>query len=132
MADLNDQMTSDERRRLLELLATSDDGCTADLLLALGFTPDLVLGVVRAGLATAQTENVLAGGVRSRCPCKAQWCQAAFPLGCGENSRGAIAQRHCTPVRLSRCDCVKTCAGRRWKPETHRPNEGKSIKSLAQ
>ena len=62
MADLNDQMTSDERRRLLELLATSDDGCTADLLLALGFTPDLVLGVVRAGLATAQSENVLAGG----------------------------------------------------------------------
>ena len=56
------QMTSDERRRLLGLLATADDGCTAELLLALGFTPDLVLGVVRAGLATAQTENVLAGG----------------------------------------------------------------------
>jgi len=62
MADLNDQMTSDERRRLLELLATADDGCTADLLLTLGFTPGLVLGVVRARLATAQTENVLAGG----------------------------------------------------------------------
>jgi hypothetical protein len=53
-------MTSDEGR-LLELLATADDGCTAELLLTLGFTPDHVLGVVRAGLATAQTENVLAG-----------------------------------------------------------------------
>jgi len=62
MADPNDQMTSTQRHRLLELLATSDEGCTADLLLALGFTPDLVLGVVRARLATAQTENVLAGG----------------------------------------------------------------------
>jgi hypothetical protein len=55
-------MTSDERRRLLELLATADDGCTADLLLTLGFTPDLVLGLVRSGLASAETENVLARG----------------------------------------------------------------------
>jgi hypothetical protein len=62
MADPDNEMTDDERRRLLELLATADDGCRADLLLALGFTPDLVLGVVRAGLATAQTENVLAAG----------------------------------------------------------------------
>jgi hypothetical protein len=53
------QLNSDERRRLLELLETADDGCTAELLLTRGFTPDLVLGVVRAGLATAQTENVL-------------------------------------------------------------------------
>ena len=57
----SEPMTAEERR-LLELLAASDDGCTAELLLALGFTPDLVLGVVRLGLATAQTENVLAGG----------------------------------------------------------------------
>ena len=57
----SEPMTAEERR-LLKLLAVSDDGCTADLLLALGFTPDLVLGVVRAGLAAAQTENVLAGG----------------------------------------------------------------------
>jgi hypothetical protein len=57
MADPDNEMTDDERRRLLELLATADDSCTADLLLALGFTPDLVLGVVRAGLATAQTET---------------------------------------------------------------------------
>ena len=62
MADPDNEMTDDERHRLLELLATAADGCTADLLLALGFTPDLVLGVVRAGLATAQTENVLAAG----------------------------------------------------------------------
>jgi hypothetical protein len=61
MADPNGQMISDERRRLLELLETADDGCTAELLLTRGFTPDLVLGVVRAGLATAQTEKILAG-----------------------------------------------------------------------
>jgi hypothetical protein len=34
-------MIGGERRRLLESLATADDGCTADLLLVLGFTPDL-------------------------------------------------------------------------------------------
>jgi hypothetical protein len=32
-------MTSDEGRRLLELLETADDGCTAELPLTLGFTP---------------------------------------------------------------------------------------------
>jgi hypothetical protein len=59
---MTSEPTTAEERRLLELLAASADGCRAELLLALGFTPDLVLGVVRAGLATAQTENVLAGG----------------------------------------------------------------------
>jgi len=59
---LSGRPMNDEEGRSLELLATTDDGCTAELLLALGFTPDLVLGVVRTGLATAQTENILAGG----------------------------------------------------------------------
>jgi hypothetical protein len=55
-------MTGDERRHLLEVRAMADDGCTADLLVALGFEPDLMLRVVRAGLATAKVETVLATG----------------------------------------------------------------------
>jgi len=85
MADPNDQMTSTQRHRLLELLATSDEGCTADLLLALGFTPDLVLGVVRARLATAETENVLAGGravVVSRADYRGWATGASGTVGC--------------------------------------------------
>jgi hypothetical protein len=40
----------------------ADDGCTADLLVALGFEPDLMLRVVRAGFATDQPERTFAAG----------------------------------------------------------------------
>jgi len=44
----------------LELLATSRDGCTEAIMLAHGFTIDLLVELVRAGLATATTERVIA------------------------------------------------------------------------
>jgi len=44
----------------------ADDGCTADLLVALGFEPDLMLRVVRAGFATDQPERTFAAASRSR------------------------------------------------------------------
>jgi hypothetical protein len=49
-------MTADERR-MLELLAASDDGCTEAMLLAHGFALDLIHGIVSAGLATATAER---------------------------------------------------------------------------
>jgi hypothetical protein len=49
-------------RRLLELLVASDDGITEALLLAHGFGLEVIVGVVRAGLAAAQAEPILAGG----------------------------------------------------------------------
>jgi hypothetical protein len=55
-------LTDDARRRLLALLAESDDGCTADLLVALGFAREVIGSTVRAGLATMQAEPTLAGG----------------------------------------------------------------------
>jgi hypothetical protein len=61
MADPNGQI-DDERHLLLKLLATAENGCTANLLVALGFETDLVVGVVRAGLATSQTQPELVGG----------------------------------------------------------------------
>ena len=53
-----------ERRRALELLAASPDGCSEAIMLAHGFTVELLAGLVRAGLATATTERVVAPGYR--------------------------------------------------------------------
>jgi hypothetical protein len=49
-------------RRALELLAASPDGATEAILVAHGFTIDLLVELVRAGLATAKAERVMAGG----------------------------------------------------------------------
>jgi hypothetical protein len=41
------------RRRALELLAPSRDGCTEAIMLAQGFTMEMLVDLVRAGLAMA-------------------------------------------------------------------------------
>jgi len=50
------------RRRALELIACSPDGMTEAMLLAHGFTVDMLADLIRAGLATGKTERVVAGG----------------------------------------------------------------------
>ena len=50
------------RRRALELLAASREGCTEAIMIAHGFTVPQMVDLVRAGLATAKTERVVAGG----------------------------------------------------------------------
>ena len=53
-----------DRRRALELLAASPDGCTEALMFANGFTAELLLvELVRAGVATAKAER------NDRAPC---------------------------------------------------------------
>ena len=52
-----------DRRRALELLAASPDGCTEALMFANGFTAELLVELVRAGVATAKAER------NSRAPC---------------------------------------------------------------
>jgi hypothetical protein len=49
-----------DRRRALELLSGSPDGMTEAILLAHGFTIDMLVELIYAGLATAKTERVLA------------------------------------------------------------------------
>jgi hypothetical protein len=44
------------------LLASSRDGCTEAIMLAHGFTIPQMAELVRAGLATATAERVVAGG----------------------------------------------------------------------
>jgi hypothetical protein len=51
-----------DRRRALELLAGNPDGCTEALMLAPGFTTRQMVELVRAGLASAKAERVVAGG----------------------------------------------------------------------
>jgi hypothetical protein len=50
-----------DRRRALELLASCRDGCTEALMLAHGFTVAQMAELVRAGLASATAERMVAG-----------------------------------------------------------------------
>jgi hypothetical protein len=51
-----------DRRRALELLASSRDGCTEAIMLAHGFTVEQMVDLCVAGLATATPERMVAGG----------------------------------------------------------------------
>ena len=46
-----------ERRRALELLAASPDGCSEAIMLAHGFTADFLVDLIRTGMATTRTER---------------------------------------------------------------------------
>jgi hypothetical protein len=46
-----------ERRRALELLAPRWDGCTETMMLAHGFSIEMMVELINSGLATAQTER---------------------------------------------------------------------------
>jgi hypothetical protein len=46
------------------LLAASRDGCTEAIMLAHGFTVPQMVELIRAGLASAYTERVIAGNQR--------------------------------------------------------------------
>jgi hypothetical protein len=47
-------------RQALELLAASPDGCIEGLMIANGFTAELLLDLIRGGLASAQPERMVA------------------------------------------------------------------------
>jgi len=51
-----------DRRRALELLAGSRYGCTKAILRAHGFSIDMMIELVKAGLATTKRERMVAGG----------------------------------------------------------------------
>ena len=51
-----------DRRRALELLAASPDGCTEAVMFANGFTAELLLKLVRVGLAYAHAERMVGDG----------------------------------------------------------------------
>jgi hypothetical protein len=53
-----------QRRRALELLEASIDGCTEAIMLAYGFKTELLVELVNVGLATASIERIVAGGRR--------------------------------------------------------------------
>jgi hypothetical protein len=56
-----DPRRSAKRRRALELLAASPDGCTAAILMAHGFKSDVLVELINAGHASVTTERVTAG-----------------------------------------------------------------------
>ena len=56
--------TKQQRRRALELLEASIDGCTEAIMLSYGFKAELLVELVNAGFATASIECMIAGGRR--------------------------------------------------------------------
>jgi hypothetical protein len=52
---------SAEARRALQMLADSPTGCTASVMLARGFMPKLITGLIKAKLATAELKSMKAG-----------------------------------------------------------------------
>ena len=56
--------TKQQRRRALELLEASIDGCTEAIMLAYGFKTELLVQLVNAGLATTSIDRMVAGGRR--------------------------------------------------------------------
>ena len=51
-----------DRRRALELLVSCRDGCIEAIIIAHGFTVEQLVELVRAGLASASAERMVAGG----------------------------------------------------------------------
>jgi len=51
-----------DRRRVLELLAASHHGYSKAILRAHGFSMDMMVELVKAGLATTKRERIVAGG----------------------------------------------------------------------
>jgi hypothetical protein len=51
-----------DRRRVLELLAASRHGYSKAILRAHGFSIDMMVDLVKAGLATTKRERMVAGG----------------------------------------------------------------------
>jgi hypothetical protein len=82
------------RRRALQLLAASRDGATEAIMLAHRISVELMVELVRAGLATAKAERVVAGGramevVRVRITDAGRQALANEPRGRGLNN-GAL------------------------------------------
>ena len=53
-----------QRRRALELLEASIDGCTEAIMMSYGFKTELLVELVNAGLATTTIEPMVVGGRR--------------------------------------------------------------------
>ena len=51
-----------DRRQALELLTACPDGCTDTLMLANGFTAELLVELIHTRLASAQAERMVAAG----------------------------------------------------------------------
>ena len=60
---------SADQRRALYLLASNPRGCTEESIIAHGLTLDIVIGLVRDGLAHASRERVRADGLQIEVTC---------------------------------------------------------------
>src|SRR5215831_14563549 len=82
--------TKQQRRRALELLEASIDGCTEAIMLAYGFKIELLIELINAGFATTSIERIVAGGAPDRSHPPADY--RGWPAGAGEASMALILQ----------------------------------------
>jgi hypothetical protein len=80
-----------QRRRALELLEASIDGCTEAIMLAYGLKTELLVELVNAGLATASIERMVAGG--RRIEVTRMRITGGWPAGAHEASMALILKR---------------------------------------
>ncbi len=80
-----------QRRRALELLEASIDGCTEAIMLAYGFKTELLVELVNAGLATATIDRMVVGGAPGQSHPHADYC--GWPAGAREASMALIPKR---------------------------------------
>jgi hypothetical protein len=88
-----------DRRRALELLAASPEGCTEALMFANGFTAELLVELVRAGLASAHAERMVAGGKMMEAA-RVKISEVASASGRSGKRKGEINMRRRTFISL--------------------------------
>jgi len=137
-----------QRRRALELLEASIDGCTEAIMLAYGFKTELLVELVNAGLATATIDRMVVGGAPGQSHPHADYC--GWPAGAREASMALIPKRalsfsgdrtaglsfrlHCRTYGGARTNALaienNVCIGWRRLLLRHRPRDGSVVSSL--
>jgi hypothetical protein len=82
--------TKQQRRRALELLEASIDGCTEAIMLAYGFKTELLIELINAGFATTSIERMVAGAPHQ---------SDATDPGCVKTHTSAKCRKHNSPAR---------------------------------
>jgi hypothetical protein len=102
-----------DRRRALELLASRPDGYTEAIMLAHGFSTEMLVRLVRDGLASAKAEHMVAGGQRLEIA-RVKITAAEGTRGGGSSDRAYPQARVGLPL-LRRVERRRLRRARRWR-----------------
>src|SRR3984893_9942708 len=104
-----------DRRRALELLAASPDGCTEALMLANGFTVEMLVELIRTELATArQRREAIQRKSSTLCLCRKRAIRPRSVAVCNRPPMEPASSKSCCNWVGIAVDCVATSAP--WHP----------------